>query len=190
MNYDPDFPPPMDEGSSSSNPLGVVGFVLSFCTGPVGLIISLIALRKQPRGLAIAGVVIGSLTTLVGGCCGLAFYLVAPFVKPALTTVEHFGVVKSAVDVYYTKHDKRLPKSIDDLNLSTDSRLDGWGTQMRFEPGADGKSWKLVAASADKAFDTEDDMVLESGMTDQEVSEQVQDALRAHFGAPRLHHKR
>lgn len=55
------------------NGLGLAGFICSlvgFCTGgllsPIGLILSLIALGKPPRGFAIAGVVIGAL-----GSCGI-----------------------------------------------------------------------------------------------------------------------
>ena len=54
-----------------SNGLGTAGFILSLVglvTGgilsPIGLIISLIALGKHPKGLAIAGVIIG----LIGSC--------------------------------------------------------------------------------------------------------------------------
>ena len=55
-----------------SNGLGVAGFVLSLLgflgtcglLSPIGLILSLIALRKQPRGLAIAGVIIGAVGSL------------------------------------------------------------------------------------------------------------------------------
>ena len=62
-----------------TNGLGIAGFVISLVgvagTGgllcPVGLIVSLIALGKQPRGFAVAGIVLGAL----GTCGGLAMFL-------------------------------------------------------------------------------------------------------------------
>ena len=49
--------------------LSIVGLVLAFLIAPVGLIISIVALVKsnkagQPKGLAIAGIVIGAVVTI------------------------------------------------------------------------------------------------------------------------------
>src|SRR5215210_2130737 len=48
-----------------SNTLGIVGFVLAFCLPPIGLILSLAALARRPRGFAIAGVIIGLLGSVM-----------------------------------------------------------------------------------------------------------------------------
>ncbi len=57
---------------SGTNGFGLAGFIISlvsvltfFLLSPVGLILSIIGLRKAPRGLAIAGVVIGGCFTLL-----------------------------------------------------------------------------------------------------------------------------
>lgn len=53
-----------------SNDLGVAGFVSLLglltcgCIAPLGLLLSVMALSKQPRGLAIAGTVIGTIGSL------------------------------------------------------------------------------------------------------------------------------
>ncbi len=60
-----------------SNGMGTAGFVLSLIGWvtcgvlcPVGLLFSLVGLNREPRGLAIAGTVIGGIGTLlvVGAC--------------------------------------------------------------------------------------------------------------------------
>lgn len=59
-----------DEGAPArpaTNTLGLVGFVLSFCTGPIGLVVCLIALTKPPRGFAIAGVFISLISSVLLG---------------------------------------------------------------------------------------------------------------------------
>ena len=54
-----------------TNTIGLFGFIVALTgllccvTFPIGLILSLIGLRKPPRGFAIAGTVIGSLGTVV-----------------------------------------------------------------------------------------------------------------------------
>jgi hypothetical protein len=51
--------------------LAIVGFILAFCSGPVGFVLSLVAIfqtgrnRKKGRGLAVAGVII-SLVIMAG----------------------------------------------------------------------------------------------------------------------------
>jgi hypothetical protein len=53
---------------NDSNPFAIAGFVLSFVSGPLGLIFSIIGLRRSPahRNLAIAGIVLSFVWTFVG----------------------------------------------------------------------------------------------------------------------------
>jgi hypothetical protein len=53
---------------NDSNPWAVAGFVLSFVSGPIGLIVSIVGLRHSPkhRGLAVAGAALGFLWTFIG----------------------------------------------------------------------------------------------------------------------------
>jgi molecular chaperone DnaK len=69
-----------------TNGLGIAGFVCSLvglCAGgllsPVGLILSLVALGREPRGFAIAGVILGAL-----GSCGFLPLIALAFIAPAV----------------------------------------------------------------------------------------------------------
>lgn len=66
--------------------LSILGFVTGGVTGPIGLILSLIGLKHPQKGLAIAGVIVGALSSLilafilsyfgaVACCCGGAIYM-------------------------------------------------------------------------------------------------------------------
>lgn len=62
------------QGAPTDNPgrvLGIVGFILAIFIAPVGLIISIIAFVKSRKagmgnGLALAGIIIGALFTILG----------------------------------------------------------------------------------------------------------------------------
>lgn len=71
-------PPPMSPqyaggGPTAEDPgrtLGIVGLVLAFVASVIGLVISIIARRKSSRagyknGLALAGIIVGIITTLI-----------------------------------------------------------------------------------------------------------------------------
>jgi hypothetical protein len=53
---------------NDSNPFAIAGFVLSLVGGPLGLIFSIIGLRRSPahRNLAVAGIVLSFVWTFVG----------------------------------------------------------------------------------------------------------------------------
>ena len=53
--------------TKQSNTLGVIGFILALtcCLAPMGLLLSLIAVFKPPRGFAIAGLIISGLITAI-----------------------------------------------------------------------------------------------------------------------------
>jgi hypothetical protein len=68
---------------STTNGMGLAGFILSLvglfsagCLSPIALVFSLIGLAKEPRGFAIAGLVI-SLVSLLGWVIGFAIFGVA-----------------------------------------------------------------------------------------------------------------
>lgn len=72
-------PPP--GGAVESNSLGLAAFILSivglFTAGTlslVGLILGIVALRREPKGFAIAGIIIG-LIGLLGGCIFLSIMM-------------------------------------------------------------------------------------------------------------------
>lgn len=58
--------------------LGIVGLILSFFTGLIGLVVSIIALRQSRRAgfsntPAVIGIVVGAITTLVGIIVAIVF---------------------------------------------------------------------------------------------------------------------
>lgn len=61
---------PMPQGEDPGRTLGIVGLVLAIVGSVIGLVISIIALSKSRKagyknGLALAGVIIGAITTIV-----------------------------------------------------------------------------------------------------------------------------
>lgn len=93
-----------------SNSMGLAGFIISLVGWvscgvlcPIGLVLSLIGLRKQPRGFAVAGVILGGLGCIWGiialffggvalllGCGGVVCGGIAPQV------VTHVRMTSSA----------------------------------------------------------------------------------------------
>ncbi|MEJ3405275.1 DUF4190 domain-containing protein [Rathayibacter sp. YIM 133350] len=75
----------LDEDRAPRNPrddpgrtLGIVGFVLSFFTALIGMIVSIIALVQSRRagfsnGWAVAGIVIGAIEVLIGAALAVLF---------------------------------------------------------------------------------------------------------------------
>lgn len=161
------------------NALGLAGFITSLVgavmTGgflcPVGLVLSLIALRRQPRGFAIAGTIIGVLGSC-GGCLALLIGIpllaggalllatlgfVAGGGVPALHTIDHMLQVRGAIETYERTNGK-LPGSLSDLNMPKDMLDDGWGTPLQYQVSQQGPtmSWTLQSAGPDRQLDKDD----------------------------------
>lgn len=86
-----------------SNTLAIIGLVVSFILGLVGLIISIIALNQAKRqgrksGIAVAGIIVGALSTLTGiiGFIGIMAFFASPkgeaFVECATTNASTIRV--------------------------------------------------------------------------------------------------
>ena len=104
---------------TSSNGLGIAGFVLSLLglvscglLAPVGVVLSLFALRREPRGFAVAGLVIG-LVALCGwtipiAIFGFAFFgLILTFVglgSPDFETQFELGMLRGQIEAYEQRH--------------------------------------------------------------------------------------
>lgn len=161
-----------------SNGLGLAGFITSLAglvvTGgllcPVGLILSLIALSRRPRGFAIAGTVLGFLGScgsclialfvvplVAGGLLFAALALVASGGVPAINTLDHMMQVDRAITQYVEQH-HTLPDSLSDLNLPSDMLDDGWGTPLRYSVSREEghERWSLQSAGPDRTFDPDD----------------------------------
>lgn len=173
----PTFAPAIAVQAQRPNTLGLAGFIVSLSgfalTGgilcPLGLLLSLIALRRAPRGFAIAGTLLG----LFGSCSGClialfvvpvlagaglaAVALVAAGGPPAVVTLGHMIEIEQAITRHVEAHGT-LPDSLSELNLPPESMMDGWGTPIQYQPSPQGSSlcWALQSAGPDRVLEGSD----------------------------------
>lgn len=181
MQTDPQMEWPEEQGPQT-NVLGVVGFGLSFCLSPLGLLVSLVALTKQPRGFAVAGTAIGVLGTLVWGCAGFVYVKFGDAFVKTYEVMAEYEQMKAAVAVHASSHDGALPEDLAGVGLRPEALKDPWGNDYKYERTEDGKSWTLTVASFDGQFGTADDLVLTSSMSMDEVQGAISRMMEAHFG--------
>ncbi len=146
-------------GEKQSNPLGIAGFVLSLTCllSPIGLILSLIALTKKPKGFAIAGTIIGLVLTIVLAI-GVATAIAAinsPVNQWTTEVAEDYTQISTAID-----QSGSTPDSLNALSLNTDVTTDPWGNPYQYTT-TDAGGWTLTTAGPDQSFDTADDLTLE-----------------------------
>lgn len=154
--------------------MGVTGFVLSLVglvtcglLAPLGVLFSAIGMRKKPKGLAIAGLVIG----LVGLCGWGSIYVVfGAFIKAIGGFASPEGETQFELKIYaglldaqkqrqgsYPKSLNQIP-SLQQLPFKIIDTTDGWGTPYRYTVAPDGASFELVSAGPDQQFGTADDI--------------------------------
>lgn len=166
-----DQPFPVD-AQPQSNGLGVAGFILSllglitcFTLSPIGLVLSLFGLTKQPRGLAIAGTIIGVVgSVLLGGVVSVIalFYgLIGGEAGRATATGFELGVANVLIEEHRNRTgnyptEAEVSKQLDAFYLDF---TDGWGKAYRYETFDDG-SYELRSAGPDGQFDTDDDVLV------------------------------
>lgn len=168
-------PRPSAPAPASGNQLGLIAFCLSlagFCLPVIlslpGLICGCIAVRREPRGLAIAAIVLGAIGTLV---IPLMLALFLPALEQASRAARLVPVESSYaaaetwltyLDDFQTEHG-RMPVSEEELTKATGVApiADGYGTrlQMRFEGEGDATTVFVWSAGPDLAWDTGDEFV-------------------------------
>jgi hypothetical protein len=167
-----------------SNSLGLAGFicaliglVLGVTTGVggllsiVGLVISLIALGREPRGFAIAGVIIG----LLGSCFGLFIVL---FLGVGLLALIGVGVAAIALSnaeqseitsdmltmaiqiEQYEQQQGALPATLDEIDVVQAQRIDPWGNRYEYHFIDEPPGYELFSRGEDGRSGTEDDVAL------------------------------
>lgn len=153
-----------------TNGLAVAGFVVSLASlltcglaSPVGLLLSLGALGKRPRGLALAGVLISTAqVALLAGAVLLAVWTgqavqenyenVAKTEQTRQALVEARQVVRQHVGAH-----EQLPGELEGNKLVVPFE-DGWGEALRFEYRGEG--YLIRSAGPDGDFETADDLTL------------------------------
>jgi hypothetical protein len=151
------------------NGFGLAGFIVSIaglllCGIPsiFGVILSLIGLRKEPKGLAIAGLILGLLGIVelaFAGFLAISFYRVAQdagsfFQEIAIETQlnEH----ASAIGDEWESNDLIPTQAEGDAMLL--GKRDMIGNQIVYE--TDGTSFTLRSAGPDGTLETEDDVTV------------------------------
>ena len=153
-------PPPPPPLRTQTNGLAIGGFVVSLVgilscglISPIALILSLVALKKQPRGLAIAGTVIGGIGTLL--IAGLAVAWVAiPDIQNVFKTSIAMAEAHTIIESNRGEGDE-LPGD-DEGNRLIEDIEDGWGNPLQYE--VDGARFVVRSAGPDGKFGTEDDI--------------------------------
>lgn len=179
------YPPYLMVPVRESNGLGVAGFFIAFIglfipTGVIallGLLVSLVALGRAPRGFAGIGVLIGLLGTVfwlvvmgvvvAGGLTFGAAVLVGVAVAFVLTNPEliEFSTDSANVTlavVEYEDHNGALPAQIGELKLPASTLTDPWGNPYHYglDPDNDDFGFDLVSSGPDGVPGTDDDWAL------------------------------
>ncbi|MCH8343792.1 MAG: type II secretion system protein GspG [Planctomycetes bacterium] len=166
-----------------SNGLGVAGFFIALFglfipTGIVallGLLISLVALGRPPRGFAAMGVLIGLLGTVIWLAITIvailgtlavgmaALVLVAGafmFTQPEVIEVTSDMLNVTLAVAEYEDTNDALPEDFTALGLSVSALTDPWGKPYRFQLVDDEPGFDIVSAGGDGKLGTDDDLAL------------------------------
>ncbi|MCH8150795.1 MAG: type II secretion system protein GspG [Planctomycetes bacterium] len=165
--------------AQQTNGMAIAGFVCSLVglvsgghlLSPIGLILSLVALKREGgRGWAIAGIIIGGL-----GICGwlIAFLVVGTAMLAALglgaavTAVvlseperTELTVDAAAITLAIEAHREvtgALPADLDALDLGAPFLTDPWGNPYRYILLPDRAGYEIITNGPDGAPDTADD---------------------------------
>ena len=160
----------------SSNTLGVIGLLLAFCLPPLGLVLSLVALGRQPRGFAITGVFVGVVTT------GLVVCEMPWSRSPTLPSSRQIANAAEVYVDYQATEVGAVGRTIDtrrdpvDLGVAEEHAMDPWGNRYRIDPDASG--WVFRSAGPDGAWDTGDDIDLTRGMAYRKALARIASVMR------------
>jgi len=154
--------------------MGIAGFVVSLVgflscglLSPIGLILSIIGMRKEPKGLAIAGLILGILgtigTIIIFGFFGLGAILAILGVAAAAGQIEaSFEMPRIASEIEsYEQTNGSPPPDLSVLTLDQDTLEDHWDNTYRYTVRDDG-TWMLSSDGEDGVQGTPDDITYDS----------------------------
>lgn len=161
--------------SPARNTLGLVGFLFSLLgvltcgvIAPVGLLLSLLALFRRPRGFATAGAVIGLLATLWLGAVGAAlvvgFTRLEPFAEGFSAEFQQGLATLAAVSqasrdvVQHRDLQGDWPDEKTGQEMASQYQ-DAYGTPLKYTRVAE--LVLIISAGADREFATPDDVSLD-----------------------------
>lgn len=160
-----------------SNGLGIAGFVVSLAgfiacpfVAPIGLLLSFIAVFREPRGFAIAGLVLGLLSSIgmlvllivLGAVLAVAVAAMAAHGLPGLDAAFEMIKIGDQARVH-RRLNGAYPVSMDAMGaaLAPDERTDWWGRPYAYTLSADGTEFSLRSLGPDGQAETNDDIVLD-----------------------------
>jgi hypothetical protein len=180
--YRQSFDEPIAPQRGRANVLGIVGFVLAFCLPPLGLLLSIIAAFKAPRGFAIAGIIIGLIGTTIVAVVALGFGVAGKYMVNGVEFVIDTQQIGQSASAYASANNGAAPPDLATLQLPTDTITDPWGQPYRFTPGESG-AWTLQSAGIDATWGTTDDITIDSTMSDNERGNVFGKSVEEHFKA-------
>lgn len=163
---------------AEKNTLAIIGLTVSvvglFTLGilsPLGLAASIAAVLRPPRGIAIAGIILGLIGTVLLLVFTLPLYLPRAVREVGVTATVNDALGSRAAQDTYTllrgaadRLDARRPDNGDapplaDGQAATSGSRDSWVTTIRYAL-VDDTTFELRSAGPDRLFDTEDDIVV------------------------------
>ena len=157
-----------------SNNLGLAGFITSLLgllscgvLAPIGLLLSLIGLTKQPRGFAIAGTIIGLIGSIFLAVAGVGIVMAMMGLGAAAKAVTEYAAAHTSARQAYLQIEqaKQASKTLDTnaANVIASAHKDPWGTPLKAEVSSAGVI-TIITAGRDKKFDTADDVRFDEAM--------------------------
>ncbi len=159
---------------TQSNRLGMAGFVCAVVgsltcgvLSPLALVFSAIALFKRPRGLAIAGTVLGLIGSLWLAFFGVALVLgmLGLRVAEEIATTDSLRDAAMRIDEYEGEHGA-YPSQEEGQRI-IQPYTDDWGNALRYAVVAGG-AYTIISSGRDGTFGTADD--LRFGPSDWKIS--------------------
>jgi hypothetical protein len=150
-----------------SNGLGIAGFIVSllgiFTAGvlsPIGLLLSLIALLRRPRGFAFAGFIVGLVGTAILALWLLFFGFVTlsciNLGRPMVGTLSAMQRARVDIQTYQSTHGGALP-SQERGDILIAGEKDAWGNALHYLPRGS-SDYQLQSAGPAGLFGTSDDL--------------------------------
>jgi hypothetical protein len=170
-------PQPMQQSPPGENGMAIAGFVLSIIgfftcclTSPVGLILSIIGMKKtDQQGLAIAGLVLGILGTL--GFIGMVAYFIVVMVflggvafwakdtmashSERIQTVQSINLASAEIERQVSST-RSLPTNSQGTSMISRHR-DAWHRTLKYERLGNNR-YEIISSGPDKNFGTRDDI--------------------------------
>lgn len=158
--------PPSNGLGTAAGICSILGMVSCGLLCPVGLVLGLCSVGKEPKGMALTGVILGAIGSLIylvvfiffggallvmcGGCIGLSNFAAELAEKQAATKPA-----ADAIIAYYDEHGELPDDSEAELLISAFTHE---GSGFRYEP-VFGSAFVIKHPGDDGVWDTQDDWV-------------------------------